>query len=295
MKDIKSVSIVRSGYDHLYTNLRRVIHLSGGLTVKDHESVVVKINLCDFRTPETGAITHPMFLEAVLRYLRENYEGLNIYVVESDATVARPDLFIKWFDFLPIFQKWNAVWCNLSEEKTVAKDINGLYFQKLDVPQIFEDSYFITLPKMKTSSVTKISCALKNQFGCIPTRRKIVFHPKIDDVIADANLAMRPNFCIVDGIIGMGGSQGPAFGVPVPAHVIVAGDDPVAVDTVCARIMGFNPLFIGHVRKAAKSNVGSTRYKVLGDQIKEVKANFRWSALEAFVIKMGEHLQSRVK
>ena len=295
MKDVRSISIVRSGYDHVYTNLRRAIHLGGGLKVKDHESVVIKINLCDFRTPETGAITHPIFLEAVLRYLRENYQGLKIYVVESDATVARPDLFIRWFGFLPILQKWSAVWCNLSKEKTVTKNINGLYFQKLDVPQIFEDNYFITLPKMKTSSVTKISCALKNQFGCIPTRRKIVFHPKIDDVIADANLAMRPNFCIVDGIIGMGGSQGPAFGVPLPAHVIVAGGDPVAVDTVCARIMGFNPLFIGHIQTAAKSNVGSTQYEVLGNQIKEVKANFRWSVLEAFIIKIGEYLQSRVK
>jgi uncharacterized protein (DUF362 family) len=295
MKDVKCVSIVRSGYDHVYTNLRKAIHLSGGLHVRDHESVVIKINLCDFRTPETGAITHPIFLEAVLRYLRENYQGLKIYVVESDATVARPDLFIRWFGFLPILQKWGAVWCNLSKEKTVTKNINGLYFQKLDVPQIFEDSYCITLPKMKTSSITKISCALKNQFGCIPTRRKIVFHPKIDDVIVDANLAMRPNFCIVDGIIGMGGSQGPAFGVPLPAHVIVAGGDPVAVDTVCARIMGFNPFFIGHIQKAAKSNLGSTRYKILGNQIKKVKANFRWSILEAFVIKIGEYLQSRVK
>lgn len=295
MKDVRSVSIVRSGYDQVYTNLKRVIHLGGGLKVRDHESVVIKINLCDFRTPETGAITHPLFLEAVLRYLRENYQDLKIYVVESDATVARPDLFIKWFGFLPILQKWSAVWCNLSKEKTVTKDVTGLYFQRFDVPQIFEDSYFITLPKMKTSSVTKISCALKNQFGCIPTRRKIVFHPKIDEVIVDVNLAMRPNFCIVDGIIGLGGSQGPAFGVPVPAHVIVAGGDPVAVDTVCAKIMGFNPLFIGHVHKAAKSNVGSTHYSVLGNQIEEVEVDFRWSVLEAFVIKVGEYFQSKVK
>jgi uncharacterized protein (DUF362 family) len=232
-------------------------------------------------------------LEAVLRYLRQNFRGLKIHVVESDATVARPDLFIKWFGFLPILQKWDAIWCNLSKEKTVTKNIRGLHFRKLDVPRIFDDSYFITLPKMKTSSVTKISCALKNQFGCIPARRKIVFHPKVDEVIVDANMAMRPDFCVVDGIIGMGGSQGPAFGVPIPAHVIVAGDDPVAVDAACATIMGFNPFFIAHIRKAARVNVGSTYYRILGDQIREAKTDFHWSAIEAFGLKVGEYLRSR--
>jgi uncharacterized protein (DUF362 family) len=293
MRDVTAVGIVRSGYADVSANLSRAIHLCSGLRIKDHGSVVVKINLCDFRTPETGAITHPIFLEAVLEYLRRNFRDLKIYVVESDATVARPDLFIKWFGFLPILQRWEAIWCNLSKEETATRSIDGLHFKKLDVPRIFEDSYFITLPKMKTCSVTKISCALKNQFGCIPMRRKIVFHPSVDDVIVDANLAMRPDFCIVDGIVGMGGSQGPAFGVPIPAHTIVTGCDPVAVDTVCAKIIGFKPSSIGHIQKAAKHKVGSPNCRVLGNQVADVRTDFQWSVLEALTFKIGEYFRSK--
>jgi len=106
---------------------------------------------------------------------------------------------------------------------------------------LFEDSYFITMAKMKTHSLTKISCALKNQYGCLMEKRKIKFHRFLDDAIMDANLAMRPDFCLVDGIVGLGTARGPVWGIPINARSIVAGSDPVAVDCVCAKIMGLIP------------------------------------------------------
>ena len=46
-------------------------------------------------------------------------------------------------------------------------------------------------------------------------------------------------FSVVDGIIGMEGN-GPVAGTARPSGVILAGDNPVAVDAVCARLMGFD-------------------------------------------------------
>jgi len=46
-------------------------------------------------------------------------------------------------------------------------------------------------------------------------------------------------FSVVDGIIGMEG-EGPYAGDPVRCGVIIAGFDPVAVDAVCAKLMGFD-------------------------------------------------------
>ena len=95
------VSRVRSTYADVYPNLRRAIELAGGLPVRAGDAVAIKINLCDARTPETGTITHPVFLDALLRYLREEHEDLTLYVVESNATVVIADEFIRWFGFLP--------------------------------------------------------------------------------------------------------------------------------------------------------------------------------------------------
>jgi hypothetical protein len=46
-------------------------------------------------------------------------------------------------------------------------------------------------------------------------------------------------FCIVDGIIG-GEGNGPLDPTPKPAGIVLAGESPVAVDLVCARLMGFD-------------------------------------------------------
>ncbi len=86
----------------------------------------------------------------------------------------------------------------------------------MDVPTILDGSnYFISMAKLKTAMVTKITCCLKNQFGCIPYWRKKDYHKKLDDIIVDSNIAMKPDFCIVDGITAMGGTKGPNDGVPI--------------------------------------------------------------------------------
>jgi hypothetical protein len=46
-------------------------------------------------------------------------------------------------------------------------------------------------------------------------------------------------FTLVDGIVA-GEGNGPMAPDPVPAGLIVAGSNPVAVDTVCATLMGFD-------------------------------------------------------
>lgn len=291
---LTEVSIRRSDYGSgLDENLDKAIKLCGGLDINNGSRVIIKINLCDFRPPETGAITHPKFLDALLKYLNKNFANLEIYIVESEATSAAPDLFVKWFDFQSLIRKHGAHWANLSKTPRREKKINGRHFKKLAVSELFDDSFFITLPKMKTHSITKITCALKNQFGCLVVKRKIKFHRFLDDAIVDANLAMRPDFCIVDGILGLGTERGPSWGIPVKAKTIVAGSDPVAVDCVCSKIMGFNPHLVGHVRKAAASGVGRMRYQLLGDSLDDIRADFHFSAFDWYVFRIASFLQAR--
>jgi uncharacterized protein (DUF362 family) len=285
------ISISRSEYSNAFTNVERAITLAGGMPLSNHNSVVIKINLCGARTPETGATTHPLFLDAILRYLRGDFENLKIYAVESDATTAQPDLFIKWFGFLPILKRWNATYVNLSGQKTFTKRINGRFFKEIALPQILENAFFITLPKLKTSLLTGITCCLKNQFGCLPEVRKVKYHKHIDDVIVDANLATEPDLCIVDAITAMGGELGPGLGVPIPLNAIICSKDPVAVDAFCAKLLGFNPLRIGHIRKAAKAGIGSMKYRVVGDEIPKI--DFEIDRVKMSLLRLGSWLQAR--
>ena len=288
------VSIVKSSYDTVYENLSHAIDLAGGIKLSRQNKIVIKINLCDSRTPDTGAITHPVFLDAILKYIREHVNNeIAIYVVESDGRVVIADLFVKWFGLLPIIEKWNAKWLNLSKDECVEKKVSGFDYT-FSIPKIFDDAYFITLPKLKTNLLTNITCCIKNQFGCNPRLDKQLLHSSLDKAIVALNLAVGlPDFCIVDGIVGVGGIWGPSFGPPIYSELIVAGCDVVAVDSVCAKIMGFNPHRVGHIRLAAKKGVGSSRYVVVGERLENVKRDFEWSGSQAVLFKLALRFQAR--
>jgi len=284
------VGISQSNYSHICDNLGKALDCFG-FSLKGKKDVVIKINLSDFRPPETGVITHPLFLNALLKYLRTSFNPNRIFVVESDSVVGLPDYFIKWFGFLPILEKWNAEYVNLSRCKSVRKKIDGSYLKSVHIPKVFIDNpFFISLAKLKTSNITKITCILKNQFGCLPGRWKSKYHPVIDDVIADVNLAFKPHFSIVDGIIGLGGVQGPSFGIPIRANIFIYGEDPVAVDSVCAKIMGFKPSSIPHITKSAKMGIGSMRFEIMG---KKVENDFCFKRLDFYLLRIGSWLQNR--
>lgn len=285
------VAVVRSDYVDAHHNLERAINLLGPLQLASHSSVAIKINLCSARTPETGAITHPVLLDALLHYLREHYEGLKISVVESDGTVLHADMFIKWLGYLPVLERWDASWVNLSKEPIIRRNIDGLKMKEVPVAKILDGAFIITVPKLKTNLLTGITCCLKNQFGCLPIIDKSVYHPHIDDVIVDVQRAMRPELCVVDAIIAMGGALGPGAGLPVPMKTILCGTDPVAVDALGARLLGFSPWLVGHIRKAAFHGIGSIRYSITGDPLPKVDAEINW--LEMWVLKLASSVQMR--
>jgi uncharacterized protein (DUF362 family) len=154
---LSTVAVRKSNYQNVYQDIQPAIENGGGLSLKDGDTVVIKPNLCDFRFPESGAVTHPIFLDATLKYLNSTFKNLKIFVVESDATSARPDLLMKWLGFDSILRKNNATYVNLSKAKTFKKDLKGRYFKELDIPEILDGStYFISMAKLKTAMVTKI-------------------------------------------------------------------------------------------------------------------------------------------
>jgi uncharacterized protein (DUF362 family) len=298
----ESIVVVTKATSYSLPELKENISLSidrategKGLPLSKDSKVAIKVNLCCFAMPESGAVTHPAFLAAFLSYLRDRFgRNFKIRVVESDASSARPDLLKKWLGYEPILERYGAEWVNLSKVETVRKFVErARRFKELDVPRMLEEDtdYFISSPKLKTHLTTKMTCNLKNMFGCVPDPWKKKFHRHLDDIIVDSSLAMRPDFCLVDGIIAMGGVKAPDQGVPLRANVIVSGEDIVAVDCVCARILGFNPYFVSHIRKAQSSGLGNMSCKTSGESLNEIGIkDFEFNHIYAMVLNRVRHI-----
>jgi Pyruvate/2-oxoacid:ferredoxin oxidoreductase delta subunit len=114
---------------------------------------------------------------------------------------------------------------------------------------VHECDGLVNLPKLKTHPLTRLTGAVKNLFGCIPGKRKALYHVQFQDVmdfcglLVEINLRLRPRLHVLDAVVAMEGN-GPRGGDPKPLNVLVLSADPVAVDATACRLVDTDPAFM---------------------------------------------------
>jgi hypothetical protein len=99
----------------------------------------------------------------------------------------------------------------------------------------------ISVPKLKTHDQTEMTCAIKKMKGLLTDKGKKRMHREgLFDGVIDLLSALQPKLAVVDAIVCQEG-VGPIFGKPVEMDLILAGKDLVAVDAVCAQLIGYDP------------------------------------------------------
>jgi len=104
-----------------------------------------------------------------------------------------------------------------------------------------------------------MTCALKNLKGCIPDFEKRRFHTMgLHRPIAYLNKIIKQNLIIVDGIMGdLNFEEG---GNPVRMNRILAGEDPVLIDSYAANLLGYNAYEIPYIKIAEEIGAGTSRW-----------------------------------
>jgi uncharacterized protein (DUF362 family) len=275
----------KTSYEDIQSTIGRLSEIWPLDAIRQARHITAKINLCDARTPETGATIDPRFLDALLGWVRLQNSSARISLTESDGISVLADRYRKWFGIDEILSRWDAGWINLSHEPEVLVPVNGRYLHEVPVARVLLESCLLSISKLKTNLLSTVTCALKNQFGCLGRIDKFKLHAHLSSVISDINLAIRPAAFIVDGVVGHGGIQGPSFGTPIRADVVLAGLDPVALDVACCNVLGYRALTIGHIRKSWMSGRGSIRYELRGDPLPQI--DFENHGFEIQVFRLG--------
>ena len=240
------------------------------------KKVLIKVNFITTMTWDTGATTDPIVVEAIIQRLKKL--PIEIYVVESDATVTSAD---KAFEATGMGQmcKRNGVEClNLRylKDKVKIPIPKGETLKDITVPRLVTESAIISAAKMKTHMATKVTLGMKNMFGLLPDKFKAKYHAKgISKVIVDINTVLKPHLTVIDGFVAMEG-RGPTSGSPVKMDLIIAGKDPVATDATGARAMGIDPHEISHIRTAHQKGLGNIdNIEIVGSKLDDVKRVFK--------------------
>jgi uncharacterized protein (DUF362 family) len=258
-------------------NLLDQIKQRNDLNIPKKANIMIKPNICLVRGYETGATVDPLIVKCLVDWLMQNYDIETITIGEADATELNIDIAFKVLGWEDTFSHYpNIKLLNLTKDECTEVDLNGLFFKNLKMSKKYmESDFLISVAKLKTHTMTGITCNLKNLYGSNPIKYKAQYHSHLDDVIFDLNKTRLPNLCLVDGVIAMEGA-GPVSGEPNPIGLLIVGNDAVATDHACARIMGFNPSKITHLNMAAKQKLGSTDYDVFGERIEDVKTKFEF-------------------
>jgi uncharacterized protein (DUF362 family) len=182
---------------------------------------------------------------------------------------------------------------NVDEVRLVSLRTRASRLKKLYLPaSVLRADVVVSMPKLKTHHWAGVSLSLKNMFGIVPGRcygwpKNILHWAGISRSILDLNSTVRPDFAIVDGITGMEG-DGPLEGQPKASGILVMGDDPVAVDSTCARTMGLLPERVGYLERASLflGNLKEEKIEQIGESLARVTQPFA-------VVPEFEHLKAK--
>jgi uncharacterized protein (DUF362 family) len=136
---------------------------------------------------------------------------------------------------------------------------------------LLQSDVIVSMPKLKTHHWAGMTASMKNFFGVVPGAvygwPKNLLHVKgIPHSILDLNATVAPHLTIVDAVVAMEG-DGPIMGTARPMGFIAMGQDLVAVDATCARIIGFNPDKLGYLAVAGEflGNIRDDRIEQRGE------------------------------
>ncbi|NPU99644.1 MAG: DUF362 domain-containing protein [Candidatus Omnitrophica bacterium] len=149
--------------------------------------------------------------------------------------------------------------------------LNDVYPDGFSIPKRFIGENIIHLPTVKTHVFTTTTGAMKNAFGGLLNERRHWTHPVIHETLVDLLMIQkkihRGLFAVMDGTFA-GDGPGPRCMVPHEKNVILASADPVAIDAVAARLMGFDPMQIKYIRLAHDLGLGCgdpKQIEIVGD------------------------------
>ena len=249
--------------EKVYDAISKGIELIGGLDslINKDEKILVKPNLLSGSNPSKAITTNPSVFGAILKYLREKgYQ--NITYGDSPAGVSNVEEVVKVAELKEQADKYDVKLGDFDNYQTV-NNPNGHVAKKFALCKgVVDADAIISVSKMKTHALENITGAVKNQYGCIFSNKKSLGHAKYPNsnifarMLADLNLYLKPRLFIMDGIIAMEGN-GPASGNPIFMKTILISKDPVALDSVFAKLVDLKPEYVPTIVYGDKYKLGT--------------------------------------
>ena len=276
------VSIIRAG--NVPEAVRAAVELAGGFEIKKGDTVVIKPNAKNQAPPGYGIVTDVAVIEPLVEMSIEK-GAKRVTIADGAAYPSGSYHTFSAFETMGVTKlakKWDIDLVDLNSYDSVDLDVpEGLVLDNIRVGRVVtEVDFLINVPVLKTHRGTLLSNCVKNIGVGVACReeKKRLHRLGIDEGLLDVFSVVKPHFNVVDALVCIEG-DGPNFppGKPRPLGLVLAGEDGVAVDAVCARLIGLDPLEVKHLRLAHDRGIGIAdlgQIEVLGERLDDVATIF---------------------
>lgn len=232
-----------------------------GAFVKPGQKVLLKVSLLMGAAPEKAITTHPALVKSVVKEVLAAGGLAFIGDLPGNALIDMEEAF-EISGLKKVADETGAHLTTLKNSGVEVARLANKYVKEVTLSrEVLEADVVISLPKLKTHAMTLITGAIKNLYGAVLGFNKSKYHllaphPKqLAELLVDIFEVVKPELTIMDAVVGMEG-DGPANGRPVAIGAIIASPDAVAVDSVAAYLLGFQPEEILTTKLAEGKNLG---------------------------------------
>jgi len=200
-------------------------------------AVSIKPNLVVPGPASNGATTHPEVVEGIIIFLRD-FGIKSIKIIESSWVGDSTKRAFEYCGYNELSREYDIPLIDLKTDSYTSCKHGKHSMAVCD--EALNTGFLINVPVLKAHCQTKFTCCMKNLKGCIPDAEKRRFHTLgIHKPVAALNMIIKTGYCVVDGVCGdLAFEEG---GNPVVSNRIIAGRNPLLVDSYCAELIGYRP------------------------------------------------------
>lgn len=291
-----TVAVLKTSPDAVLADYRKVMELARYREfLPDEHDTLIKLNL-SWTKFFPSCSSAPWQLEGVLKTMIEDgRDPSKLIPVENKTVVTNPRLGAKNNKWLPVLEKYGVKFVPLPEVEWVKYEfkekllkLNDIFPEGIYIPKMFIGRNILHLPTVKTHGHSITTGAVKNAFGGLLKEVRHYAHKHIHEVLVDLLIMQRelhPGvFAAMDGTV-CGDGAGPRTMDPKIKNYVLASGDSVAIDSIAAKMMGFDPMSIPYIRMATEMGLGigdPKEIEIVGDDIGDV--NFGFEAKRSVVI-----------
>lgn len=263
-----------AGYDEnlLRERLVSLLQPLGGIErfVKPGQLVLLKPNMLAGKPPEAAVTTHPALVKVVVELVRKT--GADVVVGDSPG-IGSFERVAEKSGIRDAVESAGGRLVSFNETRSVGSFGT---FRRLELATVYLDAdVVINLPKLKTHEMMTLTCGVKNLYGAVVGAAKAGLHltaghskELFAGLLLEIAFARPVALTIADGIVAMEG-DGPNSGTPRQLGLLLAGENPVALDTVAAHLAGIPAGLLPVECEARRRGLSGTELEqitVVGDQ-----------------------------